>query len=448
MEWLTELLFVVVLILLNGFFAGAEIAILTARRGRLEQLAKAGKTSARIAIALAGNPGRFLSTVQVGITIVGTLAATYGGSKLVDHVSAFLVKASIAVVADHHEAISLAIVTAFVSLLSLVLGELVPKRAALQRAEQLATFVAFPMFFLSTVARPFVSFLGGLSGLILIVLGVKPDRRPSVAIDDIQHLLEAGTQEGVLEPAEKDVALEALQLGDRRVADIMRPRIDIDAIDINTPSDEVVGAVAMSGFSRLPVYDGSLDRVVGFVYIKDVFQQHYLGRPVELRKILHPPLFVAHSLTLDKLLSMFQEQRTQLAIVLDEFGGTAGMVTFEDILEELVGEIHDEHRRDREQMIVQRDEDTWLLDGRMSVHDVLAAVSPESKRPVGDLDVISLSGIILSQLGRVPRIGDKVAWGGWELEVVDMDGARVDRVLLRRIQRDVPPPNVGEASNT
>ena len=257
-----------------------------------------------------------------------------------------------------------------------------------------------------------------------------------VSVEDIAHLIETGMQQGILKESEHEVALEALQLRNRRVRDVMRPRIDIDAVDIETPAEEVVGAVAMSGFSRLPVYDGDLDHVLGFVYNKDIFQQHYLGRKIELRRLLHAPLFVPESLTLDRLLLMFQERRTQLAIVLDEFGGTSGMVTFEDILEELVGEIHDEHRRDEEQRVIRRDENSWLVDGKLPVHELLEHLTDGVRLAEDAADYSTVAGLVMGSLERLPKIGDMILSGDVRIEVVDMDGTRIDRLLV-----SVAPPS-------
>jgi putative hemolysin len=257
-------------------------------------------------------------------------------------------------------------------------------------------------------------------------------------MDDIEHLIETGKQQGVLEATEHEVALEALQLRNRRVRDVMRPRIDIDAVDVETPAQEVVGTVAMSGFSRLPVYEGDLDHIVGFVYNKDLFQQFYLGRDIELRRMLRQPLFIPENLALDRLLLIFQERQTQLAIVLDEFGGTRGMVTFEDVLEELVGEIHDEHRRDDEQRIVQRDECSWLVDGQLPVHDLLEQL-PEGMRLDADAKSAStVAGLVLASLNELPKIGDAVVCGDVQIEVVDMDGTRIDRLLVILVERKAP----------
>lgn len=434
MESTTELVVIFILILLNGFFAGAEIAIITARRNRLAQLAETGSRGARAALELSSDPNRFLSTVQVGITCVGTLAATYGGVSFVRELAEWLSRSQFGLISRNGQGIALALVTGAIAFASLVLGELVPKRIALAYAERLAAFVALPMRLLSITARPFVALIAGATSAVLTMLRIKPSEDSQVSLDDIQHLIQTGMQQGVLKESEHEVALEALQLRNRRVRDVMRPRIDIDAVDIETPSEEVVGAVAMSGFSRLPVYEGDLDHVLGFVYNKDIFQQHYLGRKIELRRILHAPLFVPESLSLDRLLLMFQERRTQLAIVLDEFGGTSGMVTFEDILEELVGEIHDEHRRDDEQRIIRRDENSWLVDGQLPVHELLENLPEGTKLTPDAADFSTMAGLVMGSLERYPKISDLVVVGDVRVEVVDMDGTRVDRLLVSVMQ--------------
>jgi putative hemolysin len=426
----TELLIILALILLNGFFAAAEIALLTARRNRLEQAAAAGSRSARAALLLLGDTSQLLSTVQVGITGVSTFAAAFGGVSLVQRLSDQLADSSLSLVASNSHALALAIVTGCIAFASLLLGELIPKRFALVYAEGLAQFVAPPMRLLSIIARPFVFVMGQLTTISLRVLGVKGTEEVEVTVDDIQHLLKTGKEQGVLEETEHEVALEALKLRNRRVRDIMRPRIDIDAVDIETPAHEVVGTVAMSGFSRLPVYDGDLDHIVGFIYNKDLFQQTYLGREIELKRIMRQPLFIPESLTLDRLLLRFQERRTQLAIVLDEFGGTRGMVTLEDILEELVGDIHDEHRRDHEQLVVTRADGSLLVDGMLPIHDLLDYL-PEGVGPAEEAKGTStVAGLILRSLEDLPQIGDVVRSGDLRAEVVDMDGTRIDRVLV------------------
>jgi putative hemolysin len=249
-------------------------------------------------------------------------------------------------------------------------------------------------------------------------------------LDDIEHLIDTGTAEGVVEPLEQKLALGALRLGDRTVRDIMRPRIDLDAMDADTPPDEVLGTVAMAGFSRLPVYENDLDHVIGFVHIKDLFRQQHLGWDMQLRKLLHPALFVPENMTLDRLLELFQEKHNQLAIVLNEYGGTEGMVTPEDVVEEIVGEIRDEHRRHEEQKIVQREDKTWLIDGTVSVADLIEKLDINPDKAWEGRGFSTIAGLILDRLGHIPAIGAKTDWEGLELEVVDMDGQRIDRVLV------------------
>jgi putative hemolysin len=213
----------------------------------------------------------------------------------------------------------------------------------------------------------------------------------------------------------------------------MRPRIDLDAMDVNTPSEEVLGTAAMAGFSRLPVYEGDLDHVLGFIHIKDLLRHLHLGWTVELRKMLHPALFVPETMTLDRLLELFQEKHNQLAIVLNEYGGTEGMVTLEDVMEEIVGEIRDEHRRHDEQKFVPRGENSWLVDGSVSIADLVDWLGIRDEEPEEGRGYSTLAGLILDELGNIPKISDTAEWNGLHLEVVDMDGKRIDRVLVTRI---------------
>lgn len=431
-----EILVILGLTLVNGFFAGAEIAVLTARRNRLQETAESGSKTAAAALTLLKDTNRFLSTVQVGITGVGTFAAAYGGVYLVHQLADWLGTSSFELVARYSSAVSLVLVTGSIAFVSLVLGELVPKQLALNSAEKVAQFVAIPMLMLRTVARPAVAVLSLASHIVLTLLRVQPAEELRVSVADIEHLIETGKAQGVLKATEREVALEALQLRNRRVRDVMRPRVDIDAVDVETPSQEVVGAVAMSGFSRLPVYEGNLDHILGFVYNKDLFLQHYLGREIELRRILRQPLFVPETLPLDRLLVLFQERRTQLAIVLDEFGGTRGMVTFEDVLEELVGEIHDEHRRKERQRIVARDDGSWLVDGQTPLHDLIDYLPNSVRLPKDALAASTVAGVMFNSMKEVPQVGDVANCGDLRIEVADMDGVRIDRLLVSIVPRD------------
>ena len=427
---LIEFAIILALILANGFFSGAEMAIVASRRGRLQQMAEAGDRSAATALALANNPDRFLPTVQIGITLVGTLAAAYGGDRVVSDIAVWIREFAPPVLTDWAQSIALTLFVAVLSFLTLVLGELVPKRLALRTAEPIARAVAPVMQGFSRLMTPLVRVMGASTTTVLWFLGAHRQAGPSVSVDDIEHLLQAGRAEGVLEPVELAVASEALRLGERTVRDIMRPRIDLDALDIETPPGEVLGAIAMAGYSRLPVYEGSLDHILGYVSIKDVLRQNWMGWPIDLKKLMHRALFVPETMPLDRLLELFQKERNQLAIVLDEYGGTEGMVTLEDVLEELVGEIHDEHRREEPQAVIERPDGSWLVDGAIPIEELADRLGV--RLPSGQRDYSTVSGLVLAELERIPIVGDTTRWNGLEIEVVDMDGRRIDRLLVRR----------------
>ena len=315
---LQELLIVLLLILANGFFSGAEMAIVASRRGRLRALAEKGDRRAQAALDLAASPDRFLPTVQIGITLVGTLAAAYGGDRLVRELTTWIANPASPSVAAMARPIALTIFVMLLSFVTLLLGELVPKRLALRQAEAFARLAAPAMQLFAWIARPLVWGMSTATSAVLFLLGARQQTEPSVSVDDIEHLLETGRAEGILEAVELSVASEALRLGERSVRDIMRPRIDVDALDIETPQAEIIGAIAMAGYSRLPVYEGSLDHIIGYVSIKDALRHTWMGWPIELRKMLHRPIFVPETMPLDRLLELFQKERNQLAIVLDE----------------------------------------------------------------------------------------------------------------------------------
>ena len=330
---LVELGIILLLILANGFFSGAEIAIIAAGRGVLRQKAEKGSRGAQRALDLAGDPNRFLPTVQVGITLIGTFTAAFSGAqmgaKLANVIRMLPLPES---VLKYSENIALGIVVVTLSYLSVVLGELVPKRLALKNANVLASFVAPPMHWLAVIARPAVWVMATSTDAVLKLLGSKGGDHPEVSLDDIQHLLEQVEAQGEIEQVEKQLAVEAMRLGDHTVREIMRPRLEMDALDVETAEQEVLGAISMAGFSRLPVYEDNLDHIIGYVHLKDVVRQQYLGWGIHLRKLIHPALFVPESLPLDRLLRLFQEHHNQLAIVLDEHGGTEVMVTLEDVI--------------------------------------------------------------------------------------------------------------------
>lgn len=427
----TELFFILLLILANGFFAGAEIAIIAAGRGRLQQQADAGHHGAKLALELAADPNQFLPTVQVGISLIGTFAAAFGGSRIAGYLATALKTVPNQWISGHAESLALGVVVLCMTYLSTVIGELVPKRMALMHANTLAGIVAWPMHVLARIARPAVLVMARSTDAVLWLMGSQNAARQSVSIDDIQHLIETGTEEGIVAPVEQRLAVEALRLGEKSVKNIMRPRVEMDALDINTPPQEVLGALAMAGFSRLPIYEENLDQIIGYIHLKDIVRQQYMGWAIDLRKLLHPALFIPESMPIDRLLLRFQEQHNQLAIVLDEFGGTAGMVTLEDVVSELVGEIRSESRSDDVQRMVQRDDKSWLVDGQVTIDDVADKLHLRHPDLLAPRNFSTVAGLVLTRLDRIPKIGESVNWLGLRFEVVDMDGPRIDRVWIR-----------------
>lgn len=426
---LTEIVIILLLVLANGIFSGAEMAIVASRRGRLRSRAEAGDAASRTALELASNPDRFLPTVQVGVTLVGTLAAAYGGERMVDSLAGWIA-ARWPGLAGFARPTALAAFVLVLSFVTLVLGELVPKRLALRNAEAFARVAAPLVNLLARLAAPLVWGLNVGTSTVLFLLGARGKHDPTVSVDDIEQLLEAGRAEGVLEAVEQAVAAEALRLGERTVRDVMRPRIELDALDVDTPTDEIIGAIAMAGYSRLPVYEGSLDRILGYVATKDVLRTSWMGWPIELRKVMRKAVFVPETMPLDRLLDLFRRERTPFAIVLDEYGGTDGLVTLDDVLSELVGEIHDDRRADEPAEFVERSDGSWLVEGSASVDRLAARFGIELE--AGPRNYETVSGLVLAKLERLPTAGDSFTWQGLVIEVVDMDGRRIDKLLVRR----------------
>lgn len=429
--WLMgQFLAVVLLIALNGCLSGAEIAVISANRARLKQWAEAGNSGARLALELAQRPSRFLPAVQVTASLLNTLAAVLGGLAVLQLLATRLGAGGPHVVSEMSSAIAIVVVVMGCSILSVAVGELLPKRLAAAKAEAIACAMARPLDLLARIMRPAVWVLAkGTDGLALL-WGVRAVDAPAISLQEIRHLIEIGTAEGVVDPVEQKLAFEALQLGDRTARQIMKPRIDIDAVDVETPPEELLGVISMAGFSRLPVYDRDLDHIIGFVHLKDVLRQHYLGWKLDLRKLIRPALTVPDTMRLDQLLVRFQEQRNQLAIVVDEFGATRGMVTLEDVLEELVGELLTDHHVRVEQQIVQRDADSWLVDGAVSIADLLERLGRQHHLESAPRNVSSVAGLVLELVGRLPAVGEKAVWHDLALEVVDLDGRRIDKVLV------------------
>lgn len=425
-----ELLLILLLVLANGLISVAEISITSADRSRLRQLADGGDRGALRALELALDPNPVTSTARLGISLAVISAAALGGLHTVISLENELGRIPNSFVDAHRAEIALALFVTGLTAVTVVFGELIPKRLALHNPIWFARCMSRPLSLMCRAARPCVRCLEWTADFSLLLLGIRDEPKPSVSLQEIQDLIQTGTAEGVLEPVEQKLAVEALNLAHRIVRQIMKPRIDIDAADVNTPPPEVLGVIAMAGFSRLPIYDGDLDHILGFIHLKDVLRQQYLGWPLDLRKMVRPALFVPETMHIDQLLMLFQERHNQLAIVVDEFGATKGMVTLEDVLEQLVGQSAADVHENVEQSIVQRDDTSWLVDGSVNIDELLEHLHREHLEGKSPRNVSTVAGLVLFELGRIPQVGEKTSWNGLNLEVVDMDGQRIDKLLV------------------
>ncbi len=426
---LGEIAIILVLILANGVFAAAEIAVVSARRGRLEQEAERGRYGAQVALDLAENPNHFLSTVQVGITLIGTLAAAFGGARLAQVVAGLL--ETVPALASYAQSIALGLVVILISYISLIIGELVPKRLALQSAEGIAIRLAPLMRFLGRLTGPIVGFLTFSSEMVLRLLGRQNVEETPITEDDVLALVREGTEEGSLEAAEADLISSVFTFTQRTVRTIMTPRTQVVAVDVATPMSEALQIVTNSGFSRVPVYDGTLDRVVGILHVRDLLRAIGQSPTPELRSLIRTPIYIPEGQRAVIAFQQLKQQRSGLAMVVDEYGQIAGIVTMEDVLEELVGDISDEGQP-AEDPIVRRDDGTYLIDGLLpfvDLQDELNVPSAEAIQETHDFETVA--GFVIALLGRMPVVGDTVEWEHYRFEVLDLDGHRIDKLLLR-----------------
>jgi len=430
----SELFTIGVLILINSLFVAAEIALVTVRRSRLQQMIEEGDRGARRVARLIADPSRFLAVIQIGITFIGFLAAAYAGANLA--VALQPVIAGVQPLADQAEVIALLLITALVSLVTIVFGELVPKRLALAHAERYALLVSRPVILLGRILGPLVWLLTAITNATTRVLGVREIDEDRLTSDEIRILVERGGEQGVIEAEEEQMIGAVLELGKRRVHEVMVPRIDIAALAADTPLDELVDTIVREGHSRIPVYEETIDNVIGILYAKDLLP--YLkgvDHPPPTRTLLRTPLFVPESMTIDDLLHSLQRRKVHIAIVLDEYGGTAGLVTIEDLIEEIVGEIQDEYDVE-EPMIERLTEDEARIDGRASVDDLMEHFDVTfngSDREEYD----TVGGLVYHHIGGVPKVGDTVDVNGTlTLTVESTDGRRVGKVLAVHHRRE------------
>lgn len=414
------------LFLLNGLFAMAELAIVSARRERLRVLAEDGNAGAAVALGMAEEPTSLLSTVQVGITLIGILAGAFGGATLTEQLGLLL--APLPVIGPYGEAIALIAVVAMITFFSVVLGELVPKRLALRNPESIAARLARPMHLLSRLARPVVRLLTATTALLLRLLGAhEAADNAAISEEEIRLLIAQGAESGLFEVAERDMVEGIFRFGDSKLRSLMTPRTEIAWLDMSHDERTVREIIGQSNHSRFPLCAGGLDRVVGIVQARDILFENWAGKPFDLRSLAQPPLFLPETMLALRALERFKQTGIQAALLVDEFGGIEGMVTLIDMLEAIVGDLPslDEIA---EPPIVRRDDGSFLVEGYLDVDDLKELLLVDDLPDEENYQ--TLGGFVVGQVGRLPRVGDVFEWGGFRFEVVDMDGNRVDKVLL------------------
>ncbi|HLQ48198.1 MAG TPA: hemolysin family protein [Candidatus Dormibacteraeota bacterium] len=436
---LGELLVIVLLTLLEGFFVAGEIALVSIRRSRVEQLVDEGRPGARRVRRLLDEPGRFLAVSQLGLTVIGFFASAYAAVSLVE--SLRLLIAPIA--GSSAQGIALVIVTILLALFTIVFAELVPKTLALANAERVAIALSLPIEFLARALSPLIALLTGITSTIAKVFGANVSNEAQITAEELRLIVERGGEQGVLEAEEEQMINAVIELGSRRVHEVMVPRIAMATIQATATFDEAIETIVEHGHSRIPVYDESVDEILGILYAKDLlpFLRESAGPRPDLRTLLRTPVYIPESMTVDDLLHEFQRRKVHLAIVLDEYGGTAGLVTIEDLLEEIVGEIQDEYDVE-EPMIVRLSDDEARLDGRASVDD-LAELFDTNLGLEDEDEYDTVGGLIYHRIGGVPTPGDRVEVDGLTLTVESTDGRRVGKVLAvrRRDENGGPTPD-------
>ncbi len=430
---LLESAIILLLILLNGLFSMSETAVVSARKARLQQMAGGGSRRAQAALGLANNPNRFLATVQIGITLIGILTGVFGGATISRYLTAILEQ--IPVLAPFSAAIAGVGVVVVLTYLTLIIGELVPKRLALNNAERVASAVAGPMSFLSLLTWPVVRLLGVSTDFVLRLLRVKPSDEPLVTAEEIMVMVGQGTEAGLFERSEHDLIERVLALDERRIESFMTPRGQIVALDIADSTDAVRRKLLESQHSRFPVIDGALDNVLGVVRAKDILSQNLAGQPFELRSLLRPALFLPEVTTALAALERFKQQGTHVALILDEFGGIQGMITHNDVLEAIVG-YDPSQDTPAEPHVVRRADGSWLVDGLTAIEDFEDTLDLDTLREDAGRRYQTVGGLVMSQVAGVPSTGQSFTWRHLRFEVVDMDGRRVDKVLVTSLANE------------
>ena len=421
-----EIILIFILVLVNALLAMSEAALVASRKARLQQQASEGNKSSALALKLIEDPNIFLSTIQIGITLIGVFAGAVGGATISEALAVAM--QNIPYIGEYSNSIALGIVVITITTLTIWLGELVPKRLGLNSPEKIAQVVAGPMLFISKVFSPFIKLMSGATNFVLRLMGVNPSAEPPVTEEEIHLLIDQGTQAGVFQEAEQDMVEGIFSLGDSRVYSLMTPRTELVWLDITDTIEEIREKIAECPYSRFPVRQDSLETILGIVKSRDLLVESLSGKEIDLKALLKPAFFIPETMFASRALELFKEKNTELLLVVDEFGGLQGLLTINDILEEIVGAMEFE-----EPQATQRQDGSWLLDGMLEV-DEFKELFEFTALPHED-EYETLSGFMMTSLGRVPQASENFEWNGYRFEVMDMDGRRVDKVLVTKLPK-------------
>ncbi|OSO94668.1 hypothetical protein B7O87_02515 [Cylindrospermopsis raciborskii CENA303] len=422
-----EILIILALILANGIFSMSEMAIVSARKARLQQLANQGSLNAQAALELAEAPNHFLSIVQVGITLINILNGVFGGATIAQRLEKYV--ELVPFLSPYSQTIAFGVVVLVITYLSLIVGELVPKRLALNNPEKIAAFIAIPMRALASLASPIVYMLSISTETVLQILGIRPSEEPQVTEEEIKILIEQGTEAGTFEAAEQDMVERVFRLGDRPVTFFMTPRPDIVWLDLDDSPEENRQKMSASNYSRYPVCQEGMDNVLGVIPVTDLLSRSLRNEPFDLTIGLRQPVFVPESTRGLKVLELFKQTVTHIALVVDEYGVIQGLVTLNDIMSEIVGDVPAQPGQEEPQA-VQREDGSWLVDGMLPVEEFFELFDVEELETEARGNYQTLGGLVITNLGRIPTAADHFEWQGMRIEVMDMDGNRVDKVLV------------------
>lgn len=435
---LTDILIILFLILLNGVFAMSELALVSAKRMRLEKASGEGSRGARAALDLADEPSHFLSTVQVGITLISIFNGAFGEASLVAHLKPEF--ETMPLIAPYAYQVALGLVVVCITFASIILGELVPKRIAMAYPEAVATLIAPPLRVLSTIMSPFVKILALATEAIVALIGIGRHKEEAPTEEDITGMFKESTDAGVFEKTEYDIVSRALRLDDQHLKSLMTPRVDLTLVDLEIPRADNLARIACSRYSRMPVCRGDRSQIIGFVHCRDLLAQAVRAGTldaIDIERAVQEILYVPETVSAMGLLELFKKNKAEIALIVDEYGDTQGMVTLTDVMSALVGDVS-VIGEDDEQDAVQREDGSWLLDGSVALDRFRDLMNTAQRFPGEETGAYhTLAGFILFQLGYIPRVSETTHWNGYCFEVVDMDGNRIDKLLVAHL----PPPS-------